>query len=135
MIFNCNFVTVKGIFVISAVVILFLQSVNMSLTDLFRIPDLVEHYTEHQAKGDSLLSFISKHYGLEKAAHQSEDSEHEDLPFHHTVQMSAEVQLLPELLAEVSPLLEDGIYHCFHYVSPATRLGEHKINHPPQLFC
>lgn len=121
---------------ISAVFILFLQTVNVSVVDIFRIPELVEHYSEHQSEyGDSLLSFISKHYGLEKNAHQSEDPAHEDLPFHHTIQISSDIQLLPSIGYDLSSDVVESDCHCFQYVSSASRLGEHKINHPPQVFC
>lgn len=121
---------------IAAIFILFLQTVNVSLADIFKFPDLVEHYNEHQNEfGDSLLSFISKHYGLEKNAHQSEDPAHDDLPFHHTIQISSDIQLLPSMRYDLSSVLVESDCHCFRYVSSVSRLEEYKITHPPQAFC
>lgn len=85
----------KFLSVLSAFLILF-QSLNISLGDLARIDEFLEHANFHEKEyGDSLLVFISKHYGELKAEHQEqhqeEQEQHQKLPFqnqsctHHTV--------------------------------------------------
>ena len=75
----------KFLSVLSAFLILF-QSLNISLGDLARIDEFLEHASFHkQEYGDSLLVFISKHYGELKAEHQEqhqeEQEQHQNLPF------------------------------------------------------
>ncbi len=77
----------KPLSVLSAFLILF-QSLNISLGDLTRVDEFLEHASYHKEQyGDSLLVFISKHYGELKAdhekQHQEEQQEHENLPFQH----------------------------------------------------
>lgn len=77
----------KLLSVLSAFLILF-QSVNISLGDLSRMDEFLEHASFHKEQyGDNLLVFISKHYGELKAEHeknhQEEQHEHEKLPFQH----------------------------------------------------
>ncbi len=85
----------KLLSVLSAFLILF-QSLNIGLGDLSRIDEFLEHASFHNEEyGDSLLVFISKHYGELKAEHeeqhQEEQEQHQNLPFqnqsctHHTV--------------------------------------------------
>ena len=63
------------------------QSLNIHLTDILGVRDLMEHIEFHQTTyGDSLLSFIAKHYGdkmLEHKGNDENDKEHHKLPFDH----------------------------------------------------
>ena len=56
------------------------------LFELFKLPDLAEHYQEHEAEsgGDmTLVDFLIMHYF--DAEHEKRDgSRHGGLPFHHT---------------------------------------------------
>ena len=77
----------KLLSVLSAFLILF-QSFNISIGELAQLDEFIEHASFHKEQyGDSLLVFISKHYGELKAEHQKnhqeEQEEHENLPFQH----------------------------------------------------
>ncbi|NER09729.1 hypothetical protein SAMN06265375_101755 [Muriicola jejuensis] len=70
---------------LSAILILF-QSLNISLGELSRLDEFLEHASFHKEQyGDNLFVFISKHYGELKAEHeknhQEEQGDHEKLPF------------------------------------------------------
>jgi hypothetical protein len=68
--------------------LLLVQSFNLDLVDVAQFDDFLTHAQFHKEKyGDSLLVFISKHYGELKEQHDLENSEeqqdHEELPFNH----------------------------------------------------
>ena len=57
------------------------------LTELCRIPLLIEHFEEHEEKNHemSILTFLSEHY----SQNDSSDSEHGNLPFKSHMHASA----------------------------------------------
>ena len=58
------------------------QSFQVSALDVLHLDDLYLHTIEHYQKtGDSLLDFISLHYGNKKFVHSKEHSQHKNLPF------------------------------------------------------
>ena len=58
------------------------QSFQVSALDVLHLDDLYLHTIEHYQKtGDSLLGFISLHYGNKKFVHSKEHSQHKNLPF------------------------------------------------------
>ncbi|MGO4912530.1 hypothetical protein [Leeuwenhoekiella sp. W20_SRS_FM14] len=64
------------------------QSFNVSFGDFLHIDDLIAHYEYHQETfGDTIITFIDKHYGELKSEHnrehQEEREDHEKLPFEH----------------------------------------------------
>lgn len=66
--------------------LILLQSAHVAVSDLVQLDELLEHAAYHQkAFGDSFLTFLDKHYGSQKAAHekkhQEERHDHEELPF------------------------------------------------------
>jgi len=62
------------------------QSFQVTATDLLQLDDLYLHATEHiQVSGNSVLEFISLHYGNEKIAHSKEHSQHKNLPFQQEI--------------------------------------------------
>ncbi len=65
-----------------------MQSVQLSLADIARMDDLVEHMQFHREQyGDDLAGFFAKHYGDDREAHHEEHEEerpqHDQLPFQH----------------------------------------------------
>ncbi|MCO5725583.1 hypothetical protein [Robiginitalea marina] len=65
---------------------LLLQSLPMGPGDLAQLDELLEHARYHKEQfGDSFLTFLNKHYGDLKEAHernhQEERQQHEQLPF------------------------------------------------------
>ena len=61
------------------------QSFNFDSTDFYKIPDLASHFISHLNEGDSVLEFVSMHYGSLESTHKGDHKEHKDLPFkrHH----------------------------------------------------
>ncbi|MEZ2413908.1 hypothetical protein ACA086_03015 [Muriicola sp. E247] len=108
--------------IVSAFLILF-QSFNISLGELAQLDEFLEHASFHKEQyGDSLLVFISKHYGELKGEHeknhQEEQKEHENLPFqnhsctHHLVNAFVIVtNFLPDEKIEVSTEKAENFYY------------------------
>lgn len=100
------------------------QSLNISLGELAQLDEFLEHASFHKEQyGDSLLVFISKHYGELKVEHEKnhreEQKEHENLPFqnhsctHHLVNVFVHVtNFHPDEKVEVSM----GKAKNFHYL-------------------
>ena len=66
--------------------LLFGQNFQITTTDLFQLDDLQIQATEHiHESGDSVLEFISLHYGNQKVAHHQEHSQHKNLPFQQEI--------------------------------------------------
>lgn len=68
--------------------LLLLQSTSLGMSDLLKLDDLIAHAKYHsETYGDSLLVFLSKHYGELKKEHlehgHENPNDHEQLPFHH----------------------------------------------------
>lgn len=110
----------KLITIVTAVLIL-LQSMNIHLSDLTELDDLIEHYQFHSAEyGDNFMVFMSKHYGELKTSHskkhQEEQQEHEKLPFQHQTQCTQHLVFVmdtktnPESSSEI-PLVQKGNFH------------------------
>lgn len=74
----------RGIISILLSLMLLLQNVNVGAAEVLRIGNLLEHAQLHSVKyGDSVLSFLSKHYGASKKDHLTSHEGHENLPFNH----------------------------------------------------
>mgnify|MGYP003664409520 CR=1 FL=1 len=67
--------------------LILLQSFNINLEDIPKFSALLEHAQYHKAMyGDNFFEFLSEHYGEQKASHDNNHKEHENLPFkdsHH----------------------------------------------------
>lgn len=60
------------------------QSLNISFEDVSKLSALMEHAAYHQEiYGDSFFDFLAEHYGDAAVNHESDHSEHDDLPFKH----------------------------------------------------
>ncbi|MDG1571263.1 hypothetical protein OZ410_02985 [Robiginitalea sp. M366] len=74
--------------------VMLLQGLHWSLPDLAQLDDLLEHARYHKETfGDNFLTFVSKHYGDQKAdhsqKHQEEQEQHDQLPFQHALHAGA----------------------------------------------
>lgn len=126
----------KVIFIIPFTFILLLQSLHVSLEDMVKIPELVEHYQEHKVEhGDDFLSFLNKHYGSQKEDHKSEDSEHENLPFHHTQHLCIDLKVDIPIVLQLNNIRSDQSQHYFVYNEPITSKAIHSIHQPPKNNC
>ncbi len=114
-----------------------MQSIHMGADDIAKIPELMEHYQEHQKKyGDDLISFINKHYGEDKDKHESQEKEeHHDLPFHHSHHVCIDMKVdVPTLQIELKEHIENSKDY-FVYRAPHTIAGANPILQPPKHSC
>lgn len=126
----------KLVLIIPFAFILLLQSLHVSLEDVVKIPDLVEHYQEHKMEyGDDFFSFLNKHYGSEKEDHKSDDSDHEDLPFHHTQHVCIDLKVDVPIAFHLNDVHSDQSKHYFFYNEPFTHKATHSIHQPPKKNC
>ena len=113
-----------------------LQSLHLSLEDVVKMPELVEHYQEHKLEyGDNFISFLNKHYGSEKESHKSEDSEHEDLPFHQHHHFCVDLKVDVPLIFQLNTIESAESKHFFVYTDPNTTKISHSIHQPPKHSC
>lgn len=130
----------KTIVAISLSLLVFVQSLGFSISDIFMINDLVEHAKYHSEEfGDDFFTFFEKHYGDLKTEHQKthkdEKSQHEKLPFQHNH--------CNHLLAEVIvigyefPLGKSIVYYTadphFYYKNLYSFLERASIFQPPKI--
>jgi len=62
------------------------QSFNIHISDILKLDELMEHAQFHKEEyGDTIFTFLSKHYGEMKTNHTNNDQEedHKQLPFNH----------------------------------------------------
>lgn len=79
----------KLVAIFYAVLILF-QSLNISYEDASKWSTLIDHASYHQEiYGDTFFDFLSEHYGEAAVLHESEHTDHENLPFKHDHQSCA----------------------------------------------
>lgn len=117
--------------------ILLLQSLHVSLEDIVKIPELVEHYQEHKAKsGDDFFAFLNKHYGGQKEQHESENHEnHDDLPFHHSQHVCIDLKVDVPLLFVAKQPESEIPEHYFYYEEPQTSAAATNLLQPPKNNC
>lgn len=114
-----------------------MQSIHMGADDIAKIPELMEHFQDHQEKyGDDLFSFINKHYGADKDKHERQEKEqHHELPFHHSHHVCIDMKVdIPTLQIE----LKENIAHSkdyFFYRAPYTMARTYSILQPPKHNC
>lgn len=119
-----------------------LQSLGFQLMDIAQFDELIEHAQYHnQQYGDSILVFISKHYGELKSdhvkQHQEEQKDHEKLPFNHSscshsTSISAFVFNTFKHEFNYSDFSEN-IEANYHYHAPNSSLHDKGLLQPPRL--
>lgn|SRR5690625_2408003 len=130
----------KVLIAISLSFLVFFQSVGMDMSDIFMLTDFIEHAKFHSVEhGDDFFTFLDKHYGSLKAAHeeahQEEKSEHEKLPF----QNKTNINIISEVIVEdyEFPLIKSMIYHLikhhFYYQNHYNFLDRDSIFQPPRF--
>lgn len=125
---------IKVMSFIVAITLLF-QSFNFGFNDFQKIPALVNHLSFHLNDGDSLSSFISKHYGSITQSHEKEHSEHKELPFKHQ-HLDSHYQLAFVLCVHKYPFEHiECKYNTknFNYKEPLTTLVIRNFFQPPKL--
>lgn len=120
--------------VILSFTILF-QSFNFDLSDVDKIPTLVEHLTCHLEKGDSFSDFVSMHYGSTSEKHEEDHSGHKELPFKHQ-HVDTHFQIAFVIWSNNYPI-ESMDYTAkaskFTYKEPSTQLFTNNFFQPPKV--
>ena len=98
------------------------------------IPNLVQHLKVHIKNGDSIVDFISLHYGNKYASHKDKDKEHQKLPFHSDTNSFYKVNFLDftDKTANISTEFSSESKN-FIYVELFVNLLEHSIFQPPKI--
>ncbi|MBC2838468.1 hypothetical protein [Robiginitalea sp. SC105] len=119
--------------------LMLLQSFHMSVSDLVRLDELLEHASYHQQEfGDNFMAFLSKHYGDEKEQHnrehQEEQPQHEQLPFQQLAHLSgAHTFILKKPGFEIIGIPESPVKkHHFHYLSSLSSPYQSGVFQPPR---
>ncbi|SHJ43135.1 hypothetical protein SAMN04487911_1214 [Arenibacter nanhaiticus] len=129
----------KKLFSIALALFIMVQSFSLNLVDLAQLDDFLKHAKFHQEKyGDSLLVFISKHYGDLKQQHhlenREEQKEHEKLPFNQqNTCYTANAFVLHSydvLLPKSLPITDTTSY--FFYKNTYSQISESDIFQPPK---
>ncbi len=118
--------------------IILLQSLHLSIEDVVRIPQFVEHFQEHQQNyDDNLLSFINKHYGAKKDSHEEEEHDrHKDLPFHNSHHVCLDLKIdLPQILIVDKSIALKSAKHYFVYQPPHAHSVAYSLFQPPKTNC
>ncbi|MFB9055695.1 hypothetical protein ACFFU9_02980 [Mariniflexile ostreae] len=115
------------------------QSAGISISDTFKLIDLVEHTKYHsQEYGDDCFTFFEKHYGALKTSHQKnhkeEKSQHERLPFQHinANHSSFEVVVMSYEFYLDTPILTLISNSHFYYQNLYSYLKRPSVFQPPQ---
>lgn len=125
----------RSLFSISLSILLLFQTTNLGATNALRIGELIEHAQLHSDEyGDSLLEFITKHYGSLKDDHLGSHEGHEKLPFHKgMVQSTAcfvvlDIQKIPDAQALSVSHPKVSLFYTDYYTSP----DDQQIFQPPR---
>ena len=123
----------KVLVVILSYTILF-QSFNFKMNEILMIPNLVQHLKVHIKNGDSIVEFISLHYGNKYASHKDKDKEHQELPFHSDTNSFYKVNFIDftDKIANISTERSSESKN-FIYVELFVNLLEHSIFQPPKI--
>ncbi len=117
------------------------QSTTLSISTLVSIDDLLSHMQFHQETyGDSIMVFMSKHYGTEKHAHDSQHdhdpADHDRLPFnhnHHQCNHVPVVTFFTDYTAYLNPVIfRDFKKAKFIYTAPTSSIHVLGILQPPK---
>lgn len=92
-----------------------MNAIGIQVGDVLQLGELREHAVLHKQKyGDDLLTFLSKHYGKERLAHENDpehgSDEHESLPFKH-ISCQAGVSLI---FAHEMPIFKTSLQTVIH---------------------
>ena len=138
----CNhleWVSLKNMMRIASILLsalLLLQSLHLAIPDLAQLDELMEHARYHREQfGDSLLTFLAKHYGDQKMEHQQDHSEHEQLPFQHSTPhflTHSHYFMVLRFAWKGLPEYQEGQRHHYYYQLPAPGLFENGVFQPPR---
>lgn len=138
--FLCNFaLLMKNVLSIGLVFLFFIQALlpNMDICcEIPKIPNLLEHYQEHQRDEDfNLWSFLNFHYGKQaKDTHHQQDSQDENLPFKGQPCCHGVVWFVPSFNTYSNDFhLITAPERRFDYQQPLHSEYRHSIFQPPRV--
>ncbi len=130
----------RFLFSISFSLIVLMQSFGISINDMIRLDDLLDHAQYHNEQfGDDLITFLEKHYGELKVTHQKEHQEekpdHERLPFQHQSHTCCSVHFVITLQQEDLKIYEFQEFktHKFFYQEPSSSIHLEGLLQPPRF--
>ncbi len=114
------------------------QSFNIHISDVLKLSELMEHADFHKDKyGDSILVFISKHYGdlkqAHKKQHQEEEKKHSHAPINHDCSSQLQVSFIlnkNSFIIEIPQLMEKSTN--FYYQDRFSAFEKQRIFQPPK---
>ncbi|KAB8154843.1 hypothetical protein EZY14_002875 [Kordia sp. TARA_039_SRF] len=124
---------------ISLSFLIFSQSIGFNVKDVVQLGEFFEHAQYHNEQyGDTLLEFISKHYGALKTEHEEEHHEerekHEKLPFQQISQVTATVFIVQSTEIQFTSIDFSELRDVqFHYLQSDSSLHSQKHLQPPRL--
>ncbi len=127
-------------FAISSALLILFQSFNLDINDVLEMDELVEHYQFHSREyGDTILVFLSKHYGELKTdhhqKHEEEQKDHEELPFQHQYSSPTTIVFISNKIPGYDTRIQvlennPGNFHYFDFYT--SLLGDSPFQ-PPRL--
>ena len=118
--------------IISALILL--QSFNINFDDVNKLPNLYEHIACHINHGHNIVEFMSLHYGSTSKIHDTENSEHQNLPFKHkNKQTNFNVDYLIKNVFSISIPKIDLKETIFSYNKITSQLVIYNFFKPPRL--
>jgi len=122
-----------------SILILF-QSLNIHIEDVLKLSEVIEHAQLHKERyGDGVLTFLSKHYGSLKKAHekqhQEEEKEHNHPPIHHDcgTQISTAFVVLTHSFSLEDPKQDIERTANFYYQDKFSTFEKQQVFQPPKL--
>ena len=108
---------------------------GMDISELAKLPDLVQHYQEHRTENPSIsfFAFLELHYT--NASHHEQDHErHHKLPFgnHNTVYSSFVVFTITTFETSFQKITESAVNNCL-YQEPIEKMISFSIWQPPKV--
>ncbi len=125
-------------FILSSLILI--QSVVFSSTAVIEIASFVEHYNYHkQTEDDSLVEFVSLHYGelknQHKKDHPEEHQDHQQLPLHNsnstTILLALSLNSIDGNIFEISAF--DSYLNNFRYTHGSSSFNPLDLLQPPRL--
>lgn len=116
--------------------LILIQTISLDLRELVKIQDLIEHANYHNERyGDDFFTFLSKHYGDLKKAHQenrqNERKDHDQLPFHQLDHVQLSLFDI-EKDSGTHDEFEYQVNHRFYYRNDYHHLFSKELLQPPR---
>jgi len=116
--------------------LILIQSFNINLDDISKINALIDHAQFHKEMyGDSFFDFLTEHYGEVKHYHDSDNQDHENLPFKDNHHMCTHINLSfisPNISFKINNTEFIEIPFNFFYKESFTSFEKPSVFQPPK---